>query len=190
MLEHAGCTSGECLSNCLDNSSASGSQSSPRLGDDEETYHEASGQSESDLYSTALESLDHRFHVTAVEEMDRICELLSCSVQHVSLSESNVSSGNHYLQSLPDGDSSDTTTSSSFIASPTPYNLLLLSDSQLKDQLEELGEHPGPITSTTRPVYLAHLAKLLSGMQPVMPVRDGGHKGTIIKVYGSTLYNK
>ena len=48
-----------------------------------------------------------------------------------------------------------------------PHHLQLLTDSQLKAELEQLGECPGPITNTTRPVYLVYLAKLQSQATPV-----------------------
>lgn len=49
-----------------------------------------------------------------------------------------------------------------------PHHLQLLTDSQLKAELEQLGECPGPITDTTRPVYLVYLAKLQRNGKPVI----------------------
>ena len=60
-------------------------------------------------------------------------------------------------------------------ASPTiPHRLLLLTDAQLKAELEQLGEHPGPITDTTRPVYRIYLTKLQCGGKPTAKIEQKG----------------
>ena len=49
---------------------------------------------------------------------------------------------------------------------PIPAALLQLSNQQLYQQLQELGECPGPVTDTTRQAYLLYLSKIKCGIQP------------------------
>ena len=58
---------------------------------------------------------------------------------------------------------------SSFAADITtriPRHLHSLTNEELRQRLLARGEHPGPITETTRPAYLVYLAKLDAGIQP------------------------
>lgn len=45
-------------------------------------------------------------------------------------------------------------------------DLSSLSNSQLREKLESLGERPGPINHLTRKVYISYLQKILDGTQP------------------------
>ncbi|XP_011408751.2 PREDICTED: ankyrin repeat and LEM domain-containing protein 1-like [Amphimedon queenslandica] len=49
-----------------------------------------------------------------------------------------------------------------------------LTNEQLKQKLESLGEEPGPITSATRNAYISYLQKILDGTQPA---GNKGYKG-------------
>lgn len=49
-----------------------------------------------------------------------------------------------------------------------------LTNEQLKQKLESIGEEPGPITSATRNAYISYLQKILDGIQPA---GNKGYKG-------------
>ena len=49
---------------------------------------------------------------------------------------------------------------------PIPTAFLQMSNQELYQQLQELGECPGPVTDTTRQAYLLYLSKIKRGIQP------------------------
>ena len=55
-----------------------------------------------------------------------------------------------------------------------PDKLRSLTEGELRERLVALGERPGPITPSTKVVYLAYLAKLEAGVQPA---GNKGYKG-------------
>lgn len=68
-------------------------------------------------------------------------------------------------------DNSKSTSNSSNVAD----DLSTLTNSQLRDKLESLGERPGPINHLTRKVYIVYLQKILGGAQP--SATNQGYKG-------------
>ena len=57
--------------------------------------------------------------------------------------------------------------------------LSTLTNEQLKQKLQSLGEEPGPITNTTRNAYISYLQKILDGVQPA---GNKGYKGKKLKL--------
>lgn len=71
--------------------------------------------------------------------------------------------------------------SSMSVSVSPPSWILRLSNSELREKLLALGEHPGPINDSTRAAYQVYLAKVQAGVQPK---GNRGYKGKAGKQLG------